>query len=181
MRMHHHQGRGLPGHGHLVCQPPYPRRNRLGHGSTTHDATIIALWSTLLHREASGVMVVTWPTTHRWLSSPHHIRYGQHGWAWRAPLAATPGALGHWSWRPHAPYYRRCTRSGRSGPPPLPGPRAPPLLRWCRPTHTFPACHAIGNTPAPAIHPGPPPPGLVPDRPLPAPPGTRAGAVPRPG
>jgi hypothetical protein len=32
MRMHHHQGMGLPGHRRLVCEPPHPRPGARSHG-----------------------------------------------------------------------------------------------------------------------------------------------------
>ena len=206
MRMHHHEGMGFPGHRLLVCEPPHPRSGARSHGPATPaavghggacvadggrshggaqhlvaahqarastgdtlEATILASWSTLPCCEARGVMMADGATPQP---------------AWLGVAGATPagpGAPAHSLWRPHAPCYRRCTRSGRSGPPLPPGRRAPPLPRWGRPTRTSPGCHATGNTPAPATHPGPPPPGPAPDRPPPAPPGMRAGAAPRPG
>src|SRR5262249_9790136 len=35
MRMHHHEGMGLPDHGRLVCEPPHPRPGARSHGSST--------------------------------------------------------------------------------------------------------------------------------------------------
>ena len=205
MRMHHHEGMGFLGHRLLVCEPPHFAQ---GHARTDPPHQRWGAWWGLCRRwralsrwSAAPRGSALGPRVHRRHACGHHPRLVEHasplrspwgddgdgvhlsqqGWAWRAPRPAGPAAPAHSWWRPHAPCYRRCTRSGPSEPPLLPERRAPPAPRWGRLTRTSPVYHASGNIPASATDLGPLLPGPAPDRPLRAPPGTRTGAAPRPG